>query len=159
MRSGVRSPSAPPSFCHPEALGKPLHESIHGQVPDPGIVKSVANEPQPAASLANSTTHLPTRAIEWLFAGALFAATALVVVWQNGRLAVLWDLSYVLENSYRISLGDVPYRDFPFAHPPITFLNQASYSDRSLPRRGAGVTADGAAGAARHLLDLSASFL
>jgi len=39
---------------------------------------------------------------------------------------VLWDLSYVLENSYRVSLGDVPYRDFPFPYPPLTFLIQAA---------------------------------
>lgn len=56
----------------------------------------------------------------------LFSATAVVVVWQNARLAVLWDLSYTLENSYRISLGDIPYRDFPFAHAPLTFLIQAA---------------------------------
>ena len=56
----------------------------------------------------------------------LFVATALVVIWQNSRLAVLWDLSYILENPYRISLGDVPYRDFPFAHAPLTFLIQAA---------------------------------
>ncbi len=63
---------------------------------------------------------------EWIAALFLFLATALVVVWQNSRLAVLWDLSYVLENSYRISLGDVPFRDFPFAHAPLTFLIQAA---------------------------------
>lgn len=63
---------------------------------------------------------------DWLVALSLFLATALVVVWQNSRLAVLWDLSYVLDNSYRISLGDVPYRDFPFAHAPLTFLIQAA---------------------------------
>ena len=57
---------------------------------------------------------------------ALFLATAIVVVWQNSRLVVLLDLSYVLENAYRISLGDVPYRDFPFPHPPLTFLIQAA---------------------------------
>ncbi|MDX6531903.1 MAG: hypothetical protein QOH41_4193 [Blastocatellia bacterium] len=62
----------------------------------------------------------------WLTALFLFLATALVVIWQNSRLAVLWDLSYTLENSYRISLGDIPYRDFPFAHAPITFLIQAA---------------------------------
>lgn len=64
--------------------------------------------------------------LEWIAALFLFLATALVVVWQNSRLAVLWDLSYVLENPYRISLGDVPYRDFPFAHAPLTFLIQAA---------------------------------
>src|SRR6266404_3624588 len=56
----------------------------------------------------------------------LFCTTAAVVVWQNSHLAVLWDLSYTLENSYRISLGEIPFRDFPFAHAPITFLIQAA---------------------------------
>jgi hypothetical protein len=56
---------------------------------------------------------------------ALFLGTALVVIWQNFRLGVLWDLSYILENAHRISLGDVPYRDFPFPYAPITFLIQA----------------------------------
>ncbi len=46
-------------------------------------------------------------------------------MWQNSRLAVLWDLSYILENSYRISLGDFPYRDFPFPYAPVTFLIQS----------------------------------
>jgi hypothetical protein len=63
---------------------------------------------------------------DWLAALFLFGATALVVVWQNARLAVLWDLSYVLENSFRMSLGQVPYRDFPFPYPPLTFLLQAA---------------------------------
>ena len=39
---------------------------------------------------------------------------------------MLWDLSYILENSFRISLGDIPYRDFPFPYPPLTFLIQAA---------------------------------
>jgi hypothetical protein len=87
-------------------------------------VKSVSNEPQPSA--ANNTRQFPLTAIEWLIAAVLFATSAFVVGWQNRHVAVLWDLSYVLENSYRISLGDVPYRHFPFAHPPITFLVQAA---------------------------------
>ena len=62
----------------------------------------------------------------WLAALTLFAATAAVVVWQNSRLGVVWDLSYVLDSSYRISLGDLPYRDFPFPHAPLTFLIQAA---------------------------------
>src|SRR5947209_755554 len=64
--------------------------------------------------------------LDWLVGLFLFAATATIVVWQNCRLGVLWDLSYVLENSYRISLGDIPYRDFPFPYPPLTFLIQAA---------------------------------
>ena len=55
----------------------------------------------------------------------LFLGTSATVLWQNSRLAVLWDLSYILENSYRISLGDLPYRDFPFPYAPGTFLVQA----------------------------------
>src|SRR6266550_5285535 len=62
----------------------------------------------------------------WLVALSLALASAGVVCWQNSRLAALWDLSYILENSYRISLGDVPYRDFPLAHAPATFLIQAA---------------------------------
>ncbi len=48
------------------------------------------------------------------------------MLWQNSRLAVLWDLSYILENSWRISLGQMPYRDFPLPYPPLTFLAQAA---------------------------------
>ena len=48
------------------------------------------------------------------------------MLWQNLRLAILWDLSYILETSYRISLGDVPYRDFPMPFAPLTFLTQAA---------------------------------
>jgi len=62
---------------------------------------------------------------DWAAALLLFLGTAAVVAWQNARLAVLWDLSYILENSYRISLRDLPYRDFPFPYAPGTFLIQA----------------------------------
>src|SRR5438876_11356904 len=64
--------------------------------------------------------------LDWLVALLLALASAGVVFWQNARLAVLWDLSYILENSYRISLGDIPYRDFPFPYAPLTFLIQAA---------------------------------
>src|SRR6266849_4292985 len=64
--------------------------------------------------------------MDLLTAVLLFLATAAVVVWQNSRLGVLWDLSYVLENAHRISLGDIPYRDFPFPYAPLTFLAQAA---------------------------------
>ncbi|HEX9197977.1 MAG TPA: hypothetical protein VF865_00330, partial [Acidobacteriaceae bacterium] len=61
----------------------------------------------------------------YLTATTLFLATAAFTLWQNTRVAVLWDLSYLLDSSFRISLGQVPYRDFPFAHAPLTFLVQA----------------------------------
>ena len=63
---------------------------------------------------------------DWIVALFIFLTTVAVIVWQNSRLSVFWDLSYVLENSFRISLGDVPYRDFPFPYPPLTFLIQAA---------------------------------
>ena len=80
----------------------------------------------PAYAATSFENQLLTTALEWSIAIALAIATAVVVVWQNSHLAVLWDLSYTLDNSYRIALGDVPYRDFPFAHPPLTFLIQAA---------------------------------
>ncbi len=46
--------------------------------------------------------------------------------WQNSRVAVLWDLGYLLDSSWRIALGQMPYRDFPFVHAPLTFLVQAA---------------------------------
>jgi hypothetical protein len=61
-----------------------------------------------------------------LAAAGLFLATAGVVLWQNAHVAVLFDLSYILNTAERIALGQVPYRDFPLAHPPLTFLTQAA---------------------------------
>lgn len=66
------------------------------------------------------------RRFERLAAPLLFLATAAVVVWQNRRLTVLWDLCYILENATRIAAGDVPYRDFPFPYAPLTFVTQAA---------------------------------
>jgi hypothetical protein len=81
------------------------------------------NPSEMADPLANSSRRLW---LDWIAALFLFSATSAVVVWQNSRLGVLWDLSYVLDSSYRISLGDLPYRDFPFPHAPLTFLVQAA---------------------------------
>jgi hypothetical protein len=63
---------------------------------------------------------------ELFFAAALFLASAGFVLWQNFHLTVLWDLSYILENATRISLGQRPYRDFPFPYAPLTFFAQAA---------------------------------
>jgi len=57
---------------------------------------------------------------------ALFLASAALTLWQNAHLTVLWDASYTLETSARIALGQMPYRDFPLAHAPLTFLIQAA---------------------------------
>jgi hypothetical protein len=61
-----------------------------------------------------------------LAAAVLFLGTATWVWWQNTRVAVLWDLGYLLDTSWRIALGQVPYRDFPLAHAPVTFLIQVA---------------------------------
>ncbi|HYV27437.1 MAG TPA: hypothetical protein VFA77_07880, partial [Candidatus Eisenbacteria bacterium] len=66
------------------------------------------------------------RKYEWIAAALLFLFAAAIVAWQNSRLAVLWDLSYILENAHRISQGQIPYRDFPFPYAPLTFLIQAA---------------------------------
>jgi hypothetical protein len=62
---------------------------------------------------------------DFSIATALFAATALWVFWQNSRVAVLWDLGYLLDTSHRIAAGQIPYRGFSLVHPPVTFLIQA----------------------------------
>jgi hypothetical protein len=58
-------------------------------------------------------------------AALLFLGSAAFAWWQNTRVAVLWDLGYLLDTSWRIALGQMPYRDFPLAHAPVTFLIQA----------------------------------
>jgi len=63
---------------------------------------------------------------DFIAASILFLASAAVVMWQNAHLAVLWDTSYILDTAFRISLGQTPYRDFPLAHAPLTFLLQAA---------------------------------
>jgi len=61
-----------------------------------------------------------------LTAAALFVATAAFTLWQNASVAALWDLSYLLDSSYRFRLGQMPYRDFPFVHPPLHYLLHAA---------------------------------
>ncbi|HYM61028.1 MAG TPA: hypothetical protein VEZ11_09055 [Thermoanaerobaculia bacterium] len=71
-------------------------------------------------------TDAARRIADWIAGGVLFAATSAVVLWQNARLTVLWDLSYILENASRIAGGDIPYRDFAMPYAPGTFLVQAA---------------------------------
>jgi hypothetical protein len=85
----------------------------------------VRREPEPTES--NPLKFAPRWALRDSFAAAaLLAATAGVVLWQNAHVAVLFDLSYILNTAERIALGQVPYRDFPLAHAPLTFLIQAA---------------------------------
>lgn len=73
-----------------------------------------------------AAAHQQRSSIDWGAGALLFLAATLIVVWQNSRLAVLWDLSYILENAHRIAGGEIPYRDFPFPYAPLTFLIQAA---------------------------------
>ena len=61
-----------------------------------------------------------------LAAAALFLGTAGTILWQNAHIVVLWDFSYVLDSAVRMAEGQMPYRDFPFVHAPLTFLIQAA---------------------------------
>jgi len=90
-------------FSSPSALPRPRD---NGGWP-PALRDRIAATVSPSASPDKSTVG------DCLLGATLFFATAAVVLWQNLRLGILWDLSYILENSYRISLCDVPYRDFP----------------------------------------------
>jgi hypothetical protein len=47
------------------------------------------------------------------------------VWWRNTQVGVLVDLGYVVNIATRIALGDAPYRDFPLAQAPGSFLTQA----------------------------------
>src|SRR5689334_5016796 len=76
-----------------------------------------------------SHTQRAAPGLDWAAAAFLFAATVGIVLWQNSRLVVLWDLSYVLDSATRMASGQMPYRDFPFAHAPLTFLIQAGIID------------------------------
>ncbi len=75
--------------------------------------------------VANQTRAAGKR-IDTLLAAFLFVGSAAVVLWQNSRLTILWDVSYILENATRIAEGDLPYRDFPFPYAPLTFVLQAA---------------------------------
>jgi hypothetical protein len=55
----------------------------------------------------------------------LFVASAAFTIWRNTQVAVLADISYILNIATRIAAGDVPYADFPLAQAPLTFLVQA----------------------------------
>jgi hypothetical protein len=79
------------------------------------MVNAGAGSPQP-----------PWACRDWLAAAGLFAATAAVILWQNAHLAVLFDIGYVLDSAARIAACQLPYRDFPFVHAPLTFLIQAA---------------------------------
>jgi len=74
----------------------------------------------------SQSASLPWRIRDSIAAAGLLLATAAVVLWQNAHVAVLWDLGYVLDTATRIAQGQMPYRDFPLAHAPLTFLVQAT---------------------------------
>ena len=63
-----------------------------------------------------------SRPRDLLAAAALFLATAAFTLWQNTRIIALWDVSFLLDTSYRWGLGQLPYKTLPFPHAPLTFL-------------------------------------
>jgi hypothetical protein len=68
----------------------------------------------------------PWRLRDPLTAVALFLATAAFTLWQNTRVAVLWDISFLLDTAYRFTLHQLPYKTLPFPYAPLTFLLHAA---------------------------------
>jgi len=68
----------------------------------------------PAARVRNS----------YLIPFLLFAASAIFTLWRNTQVAVLVDISYILNTATRIALGEVPYSQFPLVLAPFEFLTQ-----------------------------------
>ncbi len=87
------------------------------------VIQSAAPQKPPAIPHPND---LRWALRDWLAAASLFVATAAVTLWQSTHVAALFDLSYILNTAERIALGQVPYRDFPLPHAPLTFLVQAA---------------------------------
>src|ERR1700739_2142414 len=86
-------------------------------------LREKGGRPETSIAQDHNSEHWRRRAT--IAAALLFLATSAFVLWQNSRVAVLWDLGYLLDTSWRIAAGQVPYRDFPLAHAPLTFLIQA----------------------------------
>jgi hypothetical protein len=84
---------------------------------------------------------MPTRSAwrlrDTLAAAALFLASAAFTLWQNTRVAVLWDISYLLDTSYRFSLGQTPLPRLPLrpraAHLPRPRRHHPHLRPRLLP--------------------------
>lgn len=74
----------------------------------------VSLAPSPARAPEQQRAERNWAGRDWIAGLGLFAATAAVILWQNAHVAVLWDLSYVLDTANRIALGQMPYRDFPW---------------------------------------------
>ena len=55
----------------------------------------------------------------------LFAASAAFNFWRNTQVAVLVDISYIVNIATRIAAGDVPYAQFPLPQAPLAFVTQA----------------------------------
>jgi hypothetical protein len=92
----------------------------------------MAGQPYPLSN-ATDAVRAPEDAVgrawplrDWMAAAALGVGTAATILWQNAHIVVLWDFSYVLDSAVRMADGQMPYRDFPFVHAPLTFLIQAA---------------------------------
>lgn len=54
-----------------------------------------------------------------------FIGSATFVWWRTTQVAVLVDLSYIVNIAMAVARGDVPYRDFPLVNAPLEFVIQA----------------------------------
>jgi hypothetical protein len=74
----------------------------------------------------STTRPRPWKTRDTFAALVLFLTTTAFTLWQNTRIAVLWDISYSLDTAYRVTLHQVLYKDLPFSHAPLSFLVQAA---------------------------------
>jgi len=93
-----------------------LHSSIR---------KAKIKRPMAPISCSDATPNGSSRWLARLATLLLFLVTAAVVLWQNTHRVVLWDLSYILDTAWRFACGQIPYKDFPLAHAPLSFAMQA----------------------------------
>ncbi|MFA6005065.1 MAG: hypothetical protein WC775_01110 [Patescibacteria group bacterium] len=56
---------------------------------------------------------------------AIGIISALVTFWQSGRTTLYGDFAYFIENSYRIFIGQIPYKDFVLVLTPGTYYISA----------------------------------
>ncbi len=75
-----------------------------------------------AASSGASADCSPKEKTIYIIFGLIAFAVSLACAWRG--MAIV-DISQMLDRSYRLSIGQVPYRDFSALTPPVTFLMQA----------------------------------
>ena len=71
--------------------------------------------------------HIKKTSLNYLLTASYFLALSIAApFWQWIDNLAIFDLNYFVANSNRISMGEIPYKDFILVLPPTTYLIQAS---------------------------------